>query len=425
MEVEMLQQSYEKHWKHICDMKGNIWVINQFAGKPTSGWGERHYYFSKYWIQKGYQVTIVSGSYNHVFNELPDAPNQFNFEIVDETNFCWVKTPKYNPQSILRFWSFLVFAFKIYFLPVSKMGRPDIIIVSSMPIFPILTGYWLKLRYKSRALFFEIRDIWPLTLILLGDVSKNHPAVKFIGWFERFGYRKADRIISLLPNAAKHLEDVAQASDKFHYIPNGLDEFVLQKEEARFGDIDKIPKGRFLIGYTGTIGLANALEYFVEAAGVLKEDNRFYFIVIGEGYLKDNLIKSSESFGNILFLPKVRKNQVAAYLNRFDVCFVGRNNSPLFQHGVSANKYFDYMLAGKPILDSNNLIKDPVELSGCGIIVEPDSTEAIVKGIYQLFEMSDDQRSQMGLLGYNYVKKHHSIEHLSSEYIALFEAFQE
>jgi len=403
--------------------KKNVWIINQFAGKPTSGWGERHYYFSKNWIQKGYNVTLISGSYNHVFNELPSAPNQFNFEDVDGTRFCWVKTPKYNPQSILRFWSFLVFAFKVYFLPVSKMGKPDIIVVSSMPIFPILTGYWLKLRYKSKALFFEIRDIWPLTLVLLGDVSKNHPAVRFIGWFEKFGYKKADKIVSLLPNAAEHFEEIAQAGSKFVYIPNGLDEEVLVKEKAPAENLAKIPNDKFVIGYTGTLGLANALEFFVEAAGLLKDDPRFFFVVVGEGYLKKQLEESSKDYGNIFFLPKVRKNQVASYLERFDVCFVGRNDSPLFKHGVSANKYFDYMLASKPVLDSNNLIKDPVELSGCGLIVKPDSSEAIRDGILHLHSLGKEKLAEMGEKGRQFVKLNHSITFLSNEYVKLFESY--
>jgi len=403
--------------------KKNVWIINQFAGKPNSGWGERHYYFSKNWIQKGFNVTLISGSYNHVFSELPNAPKQFNFEDVDGTRFCWVKIPKYNPQSIFRFWCFLVFAVKVYFLPVSRMGRPDIIVVSSMPIFPILTGYWLKLRYKSKALFFEIRDIWPLTLVLLGDVSKNHPAVRFIGWFEKFGYKKSDKIVSLLPNAAEHFEEIAQAGSKIVYIPNGLDEEVLVKEKAPTENLAKIPNDKFVIGYTGTLGLANALEFFVEAAGLLKDDPRFFFVVVGEGYLKKQLEEISKDYGNIVFLPKVRKNQVASYLERFDVCFVGRNDSPLFKHGVSANKYFDYMLASKPVLDSNNLIKDPVELSGCGIIVKPDSSEAIRDGIIELFNRGNSALNEMGKLGKEFVKRNHSITFLSNEYVKLFNQY--
>ncbi len=403
-------------------MRKNIWIINQFAGTPDSGWGERHYYFSKNWIEKGYNVTIVSGSFNHMFTKMPDSPNLFNFESVEGTRFCWVKTPIYNPKSIMRFWSFLVFAFKIFFLPIKILGKPDVIVVSSMPIFPIFTGYLLKQRYRAKRFYFEIRDIWPLTLVLLGNVSTWHPAVVFIGWFERFGYKKADKIVSLLPNAAEHFEEVANCGNKFVYIPNGLDDGVLLKESIPDKFKSVIPANKFIIGYTGTLGLANALEYFVTAAGLLKHDERFYFIIVGDGYLKEELIEKSKDFGNILFLPKIRKNQVADMLSYFDVCFVGRNDTPLFKHGVSANKYFDYMLASKPILDSNNLIKDPVELSGCGIIVKPDSAEAIKDGIVELFEIGADERRDMGGRGKEFVKNNHNIQFLSNEYIKLFEA---
>jgi len=401
-------------------MSKTIWVINQFAGKADSGWGERHYFFSKYWIEAGYKVYIISGSFNHVFNNLPVAPNKFNFEKTSDAEFCWVKTPKYNPKSGMRFWSFLVFSWKVLFLPVKKMGKPDVILVSSMPIFPILSGYLLKKRYNAQKLIFEIRDIWPLTLNLLGNISKNHPVSLFIGWFEKFGYKKADHIVSLLPNAKEHIDEIARSGKKFVYIPNGLDESVLEKEDLDESILSQIPKDKFIIGYTGTIGLANALEYFTEAAGLLKEDTRFFFVIVGDGYLKNELVEKSKSYGNILFLPKIRKNQVQTIIEKFDVCFVGRNDTPLFKHGVSANKYFDYMLAGKPILDSNNYIKDPVELSGCGLIVKPDSAEAIAEGILTLYGMEEAERIEIGQKGKDFVSKHHNIKYLASRYIELF-----
>jgi glycosyltransferase involved in cell wall biosynthesis len=292
-----------------------------------------------------------------------------------------------------------------------------------MPIFPVLTGYWVKLRYNAKAFLFEIRDIWPLTLVMLGDVSKNHPAVRLIGWFEKFGYHKADAVVSLLPNAKEHIEEIAQAGSKFVYIPNGLDDEVLKKELAPIEYLEQIPSDRFVIGYTGTLGLANALEYFVEAAEILRADTRFFFVIVGDGYLKKELMNQSKDFGNILFFPKVRKNQVASYIQKFDLCFVGRNDTPLFKHGVSANKYFDYMLAAKPILDSNNLIKDPVELSGCGLIVKPDSADAIKEGILQMHALGKEELKQMGLKGKEFVKEFHNIAYLSNEYIKLFKKY--
>ena len=401
-------------------MNKTVWVINQFAGKSDSGWGERHFFLSKYWIEAGYKVYIISGSFNHVFNKLPDAPDKYNFEQTPAAEFCWVKTPVYNPKSGMRFLSFLVFAWRVLFIPKSKIKRPDIILVSSMPIFPILSGHLLKRKYKADKLIFEIRDIWPLTLNLLGNISKNHPLSLFIGWFERFGYKKSDYVVSLLPNAKSHIEQIAKAGDKFQYIPNGLDESVLESEDLDENYMSALPANKFVVGYTGTIGLANALEYFVDAAGLLKDDPRFAFVVIGEGYLKKDLQEKSAGYGNILFLPKIRKNQVQSAINYFDVCFVGRNNTPLYDHGVSANKYFDYMLAEKPILDSSNKIKDPVELSGCGIIVQPDSADAIARGLIELYEMGAESRLELGKKGKKYLLENHSIKNLAYKYIELF-----
>ncbi|MBK8563705.1 MAG: glycosyltransferase family 4 protein [Saprospiraceae bacterium] len=398
----------------------NIWVINQFAGTPESGWGERHFYFSDTWLKQGHKVQVISGSFNHMFSKLPDAPMKLNLEVVDGRNFWWVRVPKYNPQSVYRFWSMVVFAWRVLFLPTDKLGKPTIILVSSMPIFPIITGFILKKRFKSKKLIFEIRDIWPLTAIQLGGISKWHPFIQLMLWVERFGYKKSDYIVSLLPNAGEHINAISGVPTKFRYIPNGLSQTVLKHEPLEHDVLDAIPADKFIVGYTGTLGLANALEYLVEAAKLLVSEKSIHFVIVGDGYLKETLIKASSGYENITFIRKIKKNQVQSILNHFEVCFVGRNDTPLFKHGVSANKYFDYMLAAKPILDSNNLIKDPVELSGCGIIVKPDDSEAIKEGVLKLYNMSNEERREMGLKGKSYVEEFHNINSLAESYSSLF-----
>lgn len=400
-------------------MSKTIWIINQFAGTPESGWGERHFYFSRHWIQAGYRVRIISGSYNHVFRKTVEVKGLYEYENYDGVDFYWVKTPKYKATSMFRFYSMLIFMFRVMLLPVKEIGRPDVIVVSSMPIFPILSGYWLKRKYGAR-LLFEIRDIWPLTLQLLGNKSPNHPAVQFIGWFEKLGYRRADAVASLLPNAREHIESVAGRPVDFHYVPNGIDAKNIGYEEIPEELAKQIPNDKFIVGYAGTIGLANALEYFVEAAIELKDEPNLFFVIVGDGYLKAELEARAKGLPHILFYPKIRKAQVQKLIARFDLTFVGRNDTPLFKHGVSANKYFDYMLAGKPILDSNNHIKDPVELSGCGLIVQPDSSEAIAEGIRAFLKMPEEERRAMGERGRRFVLREHGIPELAARYSKLF-----
>ena len=93
-------------------MAKTIWVINYFAGTPESGWGERHFYFSKYWIKQGYQIRIISGSFNHLFKKTTEVTGLYKHEIYEGVDFYWVKTPKYRATSIWRFYSMLVFMVK-------------------------------------------------------------------------------------------------------------------------------------------------------------------------------------------------------------------------------------------------------------------------------------------------------------------------
>jgi glycosyltransferase involved in cell wall biosynthesis len=399
-----------------------IWIINQTAGKPDSGWGERHFFLAQYWIKAGYEVKIISGSYNHLFMHQPKVSKKmFTVEAVAEgITFCWVKIPKYDGGSVFKLWSMLVFAFKILFLSTSDLGKPHIVIVSSMPLFSIVPGWFLKQKHKASKLLFEVRDLWPLTPIHLSGYAKYHPMILMMSWFEKFGYKKADAIVSLLPNAHLYIDNISKQPEKFNWIPNGIDENLLPREPLVDGILDLIPKNKFILGYAGTLGMANAMEFFIAAAKELKENENIHFVCVGDGYLKDGFINETKNLKNITFIPKIKKAQVQHLLQFFNVCYVGRYANTLYRYGVSYNKYFDYMLAKKPILESSECIGSPAEKAGCAVMVEPESSKAIVQGILKLYSMPQQEIEKMGENGYHYVLKYHNFDFLSQLYLKLF-----
>ena len=75
------------------------------------------------------------------------------------------------------------------------------------------------------------------------------------------------------------------------------------------------------------------------------------------------------------------------------------------------------MLSGKPIISSTRLIKDPVELSGCGLVVRLESSDSIIEAIMSLKAKPKKEFELIGVLGLNYVKVEHSIKNLSSKYL--------
>ena len=402
--------------------KKNIWIINQYTGSPYYGMNYRSYYVAKEFVKQGHDVTIFAGTYSHLFTNLPESVGMFTKEMIDGINYIWVNTPKYkSSKSIGRVWNMLVFMCKLFFVNIFKYEKPDMIIVSSLSIFPVLNAYiWSKILKIE--FIFEVRDIWPLTLIEVGNISKYHPLVIFLGWFEKLGYKKAKYVVSVLPYAKDHMINHGMQEDKFRYIPNGISLDEVENYEEINNDIKQaLPKNKFIIGYVGTIGIANALDYLVEAARLLKHNEDIHFVLVGKGGELERFKKYCKEYEllNITFIPPISKVQVQGILKLFDVCYLGWHNKDIYRYGVSANKIFDYMYSAKPILHSISIKNGIIEQAQCGLTIEAEDSKEIKKAILALSLENINKLDKMGQNGKKYVIRHHSYNALSKNYINL------
>jgi len=398
----------------------SIIIINQYIGSPYHGMEYRHYYLAKNLIEKGYRVTLISGSYSHLFSTLPIVKENFTKEKIDGIDYIWVKIPKYSSsKSIGRIWNMLYFSWKLKFL---KGLQPSHIIVSSPSLFPIRYGYGLAKKFRTK-LFFEVRDIWPLTLIELSNLSNTHPLIKFMSYYEKFAYKKSDKIISLLPTAIEHFKINGMNYNKSIYLPNGIEIEEISKSPLAKKLISQIPKDKFLIAYSGTVGIANNLDYLVDVAELLKDNKDIYFIVLGKGGEKERLQNKVNTLNleNFLFLDAITKKQVGVFLESIDVAFISLLPEKIFRFGVSPNKVFDYMYAKKPIIwaieAGNNLVKE----ASCGMSVPLDHTLLLKETILKLNRLSSESLKKLGENGYNFVIKNHSYQELSKKLIRVIE----
>lgn len=401
-------------------MNKNIWIINQYCGSRIHGMNFRSWYFANELQKKGHHPLIITGSFSHLIHKAPEMNSWFKNEEVEGVPYVWVKVRKYvGSKSFGRLISMLDFMFKLLFLNKRKLKSPDVILVSSLSPFPIISAFFWSLRYKSK-LLFEVRDIWPLSLIELGGISRFHPLSIFFSFFERFGYKVSDKVISVLPLAKEHMISKGMKEDKFVYVPNGFN-----PEDSKIakplpeGYFKELPTDKFIIGYTGSIGLANAVEYLIEASKILKNDSRFHFVVIGKGQHKKKLQNYAES--NVSFLPLVDKAQVANVLKKFNICFIGLKNQKLFRFGISPNKIFEYMYAAKPIIQSIKSGNNPVKESNSGFSIEPENAEEIVQAIIKAYSMPKKELEALGMNGYKYGLEKHSFKKLTEKLISTFE----
>lgn len=391
-------------------MKKRIWIINEYAGSPYHGIEYRSYYLSKELIKLNYEVVIVSSNYSHLFKKTSKA----GFENIDGIKYYWINTINYkDSKSFLRILKWFIFTFKLFFV-LAKLEKPDYIIVSPMQTMPVIPAL-LYSKLRKAKLIFEVKDIWPKSIIDLGGLSPTNPFIKILHFCEKLAIKKSDAVVSSLQNYDEHIKELGIDKD-FNWICNGFDEDILNHIEPLANEItNKISKDSFIVGYTGTVGIANALDYFLESMTYLK-DIDVKLIIVGDGKEKESLMTRFSNNKNIVFVGRINKNQVLSAINLFDVCFIGWHDKSLYDYGISPNKIFDYMVSEKPILHSYSGKADIVQLANCGITVKAEKPKEIARGIRELYEMNELDREVYGKNAKSFLLENFTYKKLAEKY---------
>jgi len=398
-------------------MNKTIWFINDYAGSKYHGMEFRNYYFAKEFVKLGYKVYIISASYMHLFKKLPDVKGSYAFEEIDGINYLWLKVPNYGESTDKkRVLKWFVFSAKLFNLPLKQMKKPDFVIASPMAPFLTIPAYRLAKKFDVNFIY-EIKDIWPLSIIELGNISENNLLIKMMSWCEKFAVKKADMIVSSLQNYGEHLQKDLSINKDFLWVNNGVNLEEIQNKVSLPESIQSlIPKDKFIIGYTGTIGIANTIDTLCQVAKEMKENTDILFVIVGDGKEKTNLLNRYRELDNILFVDPIPKAQVQSMLALFDVCYIGWRKEKIYKYGISANKIFDYMYSAKPILHAYSGEKDIIALANCGISVEAQNIDSITEGIEYIYRLPQEERDKLGKNGKKYVLEHFTYEKLARRY---------
>ncbi|MEA3228651.1 MAG: glycosyltransferase family 4 protein [Campylobacterota bacterium] len=397
----------------------NIWIFNHHALTPDMGGGTRHYDFSKELVKKGHKVTIFASSFHYSrHQELKEYSGEyFLHENTNGIDFIWLKTRPYKDSGIGRVINMLDYMKKVQKVALTCKENPDIIIGSSVHLFAVYAAY--KVAKKLRVPFImEVRDIWPQTLIDMG-ISKWHPFVLFLGVLEKLLYKKADKIITNLPFAYKHIEKFGVKRENIVWISNGVD-------LSAFENLTTKKTETFLVTYTGSIAQANVLDSLFEVAKRLKNIDTIKFKLYGDGayfqkyqkYIQDNKLENIELMG------LVSKNDIPQILVNSDVLYLGLKDSPLYRYGISLNKIFDYLASNRPIIFASNARNNPVQDSKSGITIKPENADELEKAIIELYSMREEDRKSRFNNGFEYVKNNFSVQFLTNKLENLINGLQ-
>jgi glycosyltransferase involved in cell wall biosynthesis len=347
-------------------------------------------------------------------------------ETIDGIQYTWFETPVYFGNGICRVRNMSSFVSRLYLESkrLSAAFKPDVVIASSTYPMDIWPAHRIA-RLADAKLVFEIHDLWPLTPMELGGMSKWHPFIMLVQAAEDYAYRHADGVVSMLPKVREYVESRGMAPHKLHVVPNGIDpsEWFADSPNLQAGANNVLATlhdiGHAVIGYAGTHGISNALDTFLNAAKLMREE-KVAFVLVGGGPDKTSLQRwvGAEQLPNICFIDPILKQQIPALLQLFDVAYIGWRRQSLYRFGIAPNKLMDYMMAARPVLHAVEAGNDPVSEARCGLTIVPDDPPATANGIRTLVALSKDERKTMGQRGKQFVLNNLTYPILAKRFLA-------
>ncbi len=379
-----------------------ILYIHQYFASRKGRTGTRSYEFGRYLAGRGHEVTMITSG-------LANA----EFPVCEKKLYCGYETDGmrvvsvaggYNDPHIgtgIRGWRRML-KFYQFAWAAAQAGKvldaPDIVFATHTPLTVGLAGMALG-RHFGVPFVFEVRDLWPEALVNVGALTQ--PAA--IWWLRRMAvkiYRGADHIVALSPGMKEGIVRTGIASEKVTVIPNASDLDLFRPDLDGHMERRRLGLGKRFAGiYFGAMGMANGLEYVVEAARILvgRGSDHIVLVLHGDGGKRrelETLVQSYE-LANVVFsdlLPD--KEAVARVVAGCDVCLTIYRAAR--EHTWSPNKMFDALAAGRPVLvNVPGWLAELVEGNGCGWYVDPDHPEALADALEKLARQPELCR-QMG-----------------------------
>lgn len=392
-----------------------VWILNHYAITPDMAGGTRHFDLGKELVRQGCQVVIFASGFDYVSRKYlkVNPKERLRTEELAGVRFVWLNTFPYHRNDWRRVTGMVSYGFRVL-KAARSFNRPDTVIGSHVHPFAALAGWWLAKRHKARFIF-EVRDLWPQTLIDMGAMKDTGLPARLLYAWERFMCLKAEKIIVLMPGARQYYIGRGVDPGKICWIPNGVDveryrdTTPLDPSTAAAQALER-QQGKFKVIYAGAHGQANGLEAAIEAASLIsKRESAVHFIFIGDGPEKQALREKAEQLGcaNVTFCDPVPKSVMPAVLKQADLLLICIRPMEVYKYGVSLNKVNDYLASGRPVVMAAAVANDAVAEAQAGLTVLPGDAKALADGILRMFVLSAEERERLGANGRAYVEKYY------------------
>ncbi len=348
----------------------------------------RTYEHIRFWAEKGAKITVITCFPNFPKGKIFDGyKNSLIKKELDDENITVIRVLTYisqNSGTIKRIVDYFSFAVSSFIASIF-IKKVDVIIATSPQFFTTWSGSLLSFL-KRIPWVFELRDIWPASIVTVGAMKKGF-FIKMLEKIEKHLYHAASLIVPVTASFISYLKTKGINENKIEMITNGV---IKENFKPIPKDRDLYEKlninGRFVVGYTGTIGMAHALDFIIESINSANKMEHFFFIFAGDGAERKRVQETAANYNlsNVLFTGMLPKDEMKKYISLFDAALVNLRKSDLFKD-VIPSKIFEMAAMEKPMIcgiegESKNII----EKFNAGIFFEPENRDEFISKLEHL-----------------------------------------
>ena len=301
-----------------------------------------------------------------------------------------VRVPEFKKSNkVSRIKNLLAYFFNSL-IATAKIEKQDYIYTISQP--PILGGVLgvLGKWIKGGKLIYNIQDFNPEQTIAVG-YAKNKLLLNTVMAVDKFSCKNSDKVIvvgrDMQETLKNRFNNKKVPSNVF--INNWINEKEIYPLEQNHPKIVAFKEkynlqDKFIIMYSGNIGLYYDLENIIKVIGEFKDREDVVFAFIGDGTVKSKIEEyvTDNKLNNVTFIPYQDKADLIYSLNAADIHWVVNAKGI---KGVSVpSKLYGVMAAGKPVLgvlDEGSEARLIVEECNCGVCIEPGNYKEISRNI--------------------------------------------
>lgn len=263
-------------------------------------------------------------------------------------------SPRFDRRGIKgRLVNSAIVAFLI-FLRLMFTRKPDVILADTTSPF-LGSCAWTISKIRGHKYVYLATELYPDAAVALGAIKPSGFINKLWDFVNRRVYGQAGRVIVIGPRlreqVARHLKGGVE-DPKLKVIHNWADPEEIKpvakpdnwwRTEQGLGD-------KFVVLYSGNMGLSHDLGTLVEAADLLRNRDEFRVVLVGEGPSKQALVDSvrERTLTNVIFLPYQPVDVLPYSLSSGDLSVVTLSSQ--MDHLTIPSKLYPAMAAGQAIL---------------------------------------------------------------------------